>query len=73
MLALSVLGGSGPGFLYFSLVAAVGFALVAPVLQALLYRTNHFSQRHGGACAVALFLVAFGLFLLSHATVFNQW
>jgi len=73
LVALSVLGNSGPGFLYFSLAAAVGFVFVAPVVQIGLYRTNHFSQRHGGACVVSLFLVTCGLLLLSRAPVFNQW
>jgi hypothetical protein len=73
LVALSVLGNSGPGFLYFSLAAAFGFVLVAPAIQLGLYRTNHFSQRRGGACVVSLFLVTCGLLLLSRAPVFNQW
>ena len=64
--------GSGPGLILFSLVAAVGFAVVAPLLQLALGR-RLFVGRPGTACVAALAVVVVGLMVVSLAPVLNQW
>lgn len=65
--------GSGPGFVVFSLAAALGFVVVAPLLQLALGRSRPFMHRPGAACVVALAIVVVGLMVVSLAPVFNQW
>jgi hypothetical protein len=73
MVGLAILGNSGPGFLFFALAAAAGFVLIAPLIQLLLHRTASFGQRPGTALVFALAVVILGLFVISGASLFNQW
>jgi hypothetical protein len=70
---LAVLGDSGPGFFVFSLVAAAGLVVVAPLVQVALARIPRLYGRPGVRSAIALATVALALVLLSAAAVFNQW
>jgi hypothetical protein len=65
--------GSGPGFLLFSLAAALGFVVFAPLLQVVFSRRRQFMHRPGVACLLALGIVTVALMVASLAPVFNQW
>lgn len=73
LMAMSIFGNSGPGFFLFALVAAVLFALVAPIVQAGLRRTRKFSRRPIAAAAVSICFVLTPLVLISGMAIFNQW
>jgi hypothetical protein len=72
LVALSVLGNSGPGFL-FSLVALVGLGVAAPILQLLLLRSERFTRRPGLASLIAIAAVVLSMLAIGTTAVFNQW
>jgi hypothetical protein len=73
LIALAVIGNSGPGFFFFSIAAAVGFVVLTPLIQFVLYRTPQFRARRRAACIVAIAVVTVGLLTVSGAPIFNQW
>ena len=73
LVLLSVLGNAGPGFFMFSLIAALGLVVFAPLVQVLLTRTAWLTARPGLRAALGLGTIGLALSIVSAAAVFNQW
>jgi hypothetical protein len=73
LVALSIVGNSGPGFFLLSLAALAAFGIFAPLLQMALRRNRFFEHRPGVACSASLAAVLLAVLAIGTLSVFNQW
>lgn len=73
LVAISLIGNSGPGFFLFSLMAAGIFTIVMPAVQYTVRRLRRFADHPIISAFIGFSVVAVFMLLLSSAVVFNQW